>query len=130
MNQEEIVDYWKIEADESLKVATHLFDKKRLLIRPVFWSFWRVGKNIKKQFFVQNVSPNVPRTHNLPRLAKAAQVPVTEQQEYDLVRITAFNLEARYPDYKREFRKKCTAEFSTTETQKIKEVFSWLKSML
>jgi len=28
MNQEEIVDYWKIEADESLKVATHLFDKK------------------------------------------------------------------------------------------------------
>ncbi len=128
MNQEEIVDYWKIEADESLKVATHLFDKKDYSYA-LFFGHLAVEK-ILKAIFVQNVSPNVPRTHNLPRLAKAAQVPVTEQQEYDLVRITAFNLEARYPDYKREFRKKCTAEFSTTETQKIKEVFSWLKSML
>ncbi len=128
MNQEEIVDYWKVEADESLKVATHLVDKKDYSYA-LFFGHLAVEK-ILKAIFVQNVSLNVPRTHNLPRLAKAAQIAVTEQQEYDLVRITAFNLEARYPDYKREFIKKCTAEFSTTEIQKIQGVFSWLKSIL
>jgi HEPN domain-containing protein len=28
MNQEEIVAYWKVEAEESLKVAHHLIEKK------------------------------------------------------------------------------------------------------
>ncbi|MEA3468597.1 MAG: HEPN domain-containing protein [Thermodesulfobacteriota bacterium] len=128
MNQEEIVDYWKVEAKESLTVATHLFEKKDYSYA-LFFGHLAVEKIIKA-IFVQNVSPDVPRTHNLLRLAKAAQVKLTEQQEFDLVRITAFNLEARYPDYKRKFRKKCTAGFSKTEIQTIKEVFSWLKSML
>jgi hypothetical protein len=66
MNQEEIVDYWKIEADESLKVATHLFDKKDYSYA-LFFGHLAVEK-ILKAIFVQNVSPNVPRTHNLPRL--------------------------------------------------------------
>lgn len=52
------------------------------------------------------------------------------QKKLDLIRITAFNLESRYPDYKREFRKKCTQEFTEKELKKINEVFLWLKSML
>ena len=57
--------------------------------------------------------------YNLLRLIKAAKITITEQQEHDLVHITAFNLEARYPNFKRTFRKKCTAELSTIELQKI-----------
>ena len=87
-------------------------------------------EKIIKAIFVVNTNQDVPRSHNLLRLAKAAQIETTDQQKHDLVRITAFNLEARYPDYKRDFRKKCTFEFSEIELQKIQEVFSWLKSML
>ena len=40
-----------------------------------------------------------------------------------------FNIEARYPDMKRAFRKKCTGEFSVREMQLIKEIFQWLTSL-
>jgi len=128
MNQKEIVAYWRVEADEALKVAYHLFEKRDYSYA-LFFGHLAVEK-ILKALFVKNVGLNVPRTHNLLRLAKAARIPVNEEKEYELVRITAFNLEARYPDYKRAFRKKCTAEFSTKEINTIQEVFSWLKSML
>jgi HEPN domain-containing protein len=128
MNQKEIVAYWRVEADEALKVAYHLFEKRDYSYA-LFFGHLAVEK-ILKALFVKNVGLNVPRTHNLLRLAKATRIPVNEEKEYELVRITAFNLEARYPDYKRAFRKKCTAEFSTKEINTIQEVFSWLKSML
>jgi len=128
MNQEKIVGYWKVEAEESLKVAHHLFEKMDYSYS-LFFGHLAVEK-ILKALFVKNVTPDVPRSHNLLRLAKAAQIPVSEERELDLVRITAFNLEARYPDYKRAFRKKCTAKFSISEIDKIQEVFSWLKLML
>jgi len=43
---------------------------------------------------------------------------------------TAFNLESKYPDEKRSFRKKCTEEFTVSEMKQIEEIFLWLKSML
>lgn len=39
-------------------------------------------------------------------------------------------LEARYPDEKKHFRKKCTEDFTKEMLNKIEEVFQWLKSML
>lgn len=87
-------------------------------------------EKILKALFVKNTGLDVPRTHNLLRLAKAAQIETTDRQQHELIRITAFNLESRYPDYKKNFRKKCTREFSETEIKTIREVFSWLKSML
>jgi len=128
VDQKQIVDYWQAEADESLAVMTHLFEKKDYSYA-LFFGHLAVEKIIKA-LFVQTVSRDVPRSHNLLRLAKAAQIEIPEQQQHDLIRITAFNLEARYPDYKRNFRKKCTLEFSKIEVKKINEVFLWLKSML
>ena len=55
---------------------------------------------------------------------------VDKMKSNALIRITAFNIEARYPDVKRAFRQKCTAEFTSREMQLIKEVFQWLKSLL
>jgi len=128
MNQKQIVDYWQAEADESLAVTNHLFEKKDYSYA-LFFGHLAVEKIIKA-LYVQNCDQDVPRTHNLLRLTKAAQIETTEQQQRDLIRITAFNLESRYPDYKRNFRKKCTREFSKIEINTIKEVFLWLKSML
>ena len=124
----QIVAYWKTEAEESLRVATHLFDKKDYSYA-LFFGHLAVEKIIKA-IFVKNVNPDVPRSHNLLRLANGAQIETTDSQKHDLIRITAFNLEARYPDYKRNFRKKCTSEFSKIELEKIKEVFLWLELML
>ncbi len=126
MNHEELIEYWRLEAEESLRVAGHLFEKGDYSYA-LFFGHLAVEKIIKA-VFVKNTGEDAPRSHNLLRLARAANIEITAPQEHKLVRITAFNLEARYPDYKREFR--CTREFSEKEMQTIREAFSWLKSML
>ncbi len=128
MNREEIINYWMVEAEESLEVADHLFEKKDYSYC-LFFGHLAIEKMIKA-VIVKNSQTDVPRSHNLLRLAKAAEINLTEKQKYSLIRITAFNLESRYPDYKRDFRKKCTLVFTEQEFQTIKEVFAWLKSMI
>ncbi len=128
MDQKTIIDFWASEAEESLHVAEHLFEKKDYSYA-LFFGHLAVEKIIKA-VLVKNTNQQVPRSHNLLRLAQEAHMEITEDQKRTLIRITAFNLEARYPDYKKEFRKKCTLQFTATELRKIKEVFSWLKSNL
>ena len=73
---------------------------------------------------------HAPPLHNLLRLAKKAGLEFDEAKIDGLIRITAFNIEARYPDLKRAFRKKCTAEFTNNQMNIIKEIFQWVKSQL
>ena len=40
----------------------------------------------------------------------------------------AFNIEARYPDMKRDFRRTCTPEYTDQQMAAIKEMFAWLRS--
>jgi hypothetical protein len=63
-------------------------------------------------------------------LAQAADVELNESQANDLITITAFNIEARYPDLKRSFRKKCTPEYTVRQMTLIKETYQWLRSLL
>jgi HEPN domain-containing protein len=129
MNQKDIIDYWVSEADEALDVARHLFEKEDFSYA-LFFGHLAVEKMIKA-ILVNNCNEQTPpRTHNLLRLAKEAKIEVNDELQSALIRITAFNLEARYPDYKKEFRKKCTRQFTETELEKIMEVCTWLKSML
>jgi HEPN domain-containing protein len=128
MDQKEIVDYWVTEAEESLTVAEHLFEKRDFSYS-LFFGHLAIEKMIKA-ILVKNGNTQVPRTHNLLRLAKAAQIGLNNEQQSSLIRITAFNLETRYPDYKKEFRKKCTHQFTRIELEKIREVAKWLKSKL
>ena len=128
MNQEAIINFWASEAEESLHVAEHLFEKKDYSYA-LFFGHLAVEK-ILKAVLVKNINQHVPRSHNLLRLAKEAHIEITDEQKHALIRITAFNLESRYPDYKKEFRKKCTLQFTAMELRKIKEVFIWLKSNL
>ena len=128
MDHKEIVDYWVTEAEESLTVAEHLFEKRDFSYS-LFFGHLAVEKMIKA-ILVKNGNTQVPRTYNLLRLAKAAQIRLNDVQQSSLIRITAFNLETRYPDYKKEFRKKCTQQFTRMELEKIREVAKWLKSKL
>jgi len=44
--------------------------------------------------------------------------------------ITTFNINARYEDYKLEFYRRCTKEFTETWINNIKELRQWIKSQL
>jgi len=69
-----------------------------------------------------------PYMHQLERIAELAGFQITAEQADELLRISAFNLESRYPDENRTFRKKCNREFTKKEFERIKRIFQWLKS--
>jgi ABC-type multidrug transport system ATPase subunit len=50
------------------------------------------------------------------------------KDELDLV--TTFNINARYPDYKQSFYKKCDYDFTMSNIEKIKELRAWLLLIL
>jgi HEPN domain-containing protein len=127
-NIEKVKTYWFAEAQEALQVADHLMEKEDYSYA-LFFGHLAVEKLLKALYVIRR-KEHAPPIHNLFRLASAAGIELDKMKSNALIRITAFNIEARYPDMKRAFRKKCTAEFSIREMQLIKEIFQWLTSLL
>ena len=124
----EIKSYWISEAEEALTVAEHLFDNKDYSYA-LFFGHLAIEKIIKA-LYVDHKKEHAPPIHNLQRLARLAEVSLDEEKNETLILISSFNIEARYPDLKRSFRKKCTKEYTGQQMQAIKETFQWLKEML
>lgn len=122
------IDYWLEEAEEALKVADHLFEKKDFSYS-LFFGHLAVEKIIKA-IYVQKRNEHAPQIHNLVRLAEQAGIALPAEQKETLIIVTAFNLESRYPDEKRSFRVKCTEQYTKVELAKIREVIKWLKSIM
>jgi HEPN domain-containing protein len=93
----------------------------------LFFGHLAVEKQLKGLHLTRQ-KQHAPPIHNLLRLARAAGLELDEAQTEVLIRITAFNIEARYPDPKREFRRRCTAEYAAEQMAAIREVLTWLKS--
>ena len=125
---EKVKAYWLAEAEEALQVADHLVEKEDYSYA-LFFGHLAVEK-LLKALFVAYRREHAPPLHNLHRLATSAGLELDKVKIDALIRITAFNIEARYPDVKRTFRRKCTAEFTNREMQLIKEIFQWLRSPL
>ena len=128
INISEIKLYWISEAEEALTVSEHLFENQDYSYA-LFFGHLAIEKIIKA-LYVDHKKEHAPPIHNLQRLAKLAEIPLDEKRNETLVLISAFNIEARYPDLKRSFRKKCTREYTRHQMHAIKEIFQWLKEML
>jgi HEPN domain-containing protein len=104
MERKKLVEFWLSEAEEARVVAKHLFGKKDYSYS-LFFGHLAIEK-ILKAIYVKRKDEQVPRLHNLPRLAEEAGLDVTPDILHNLIRITAYNLEARYPDYNKRIPKK------------------------
>jgi len=72
----------------------------------------------------------VPRSHDLLLLAEKANLEINEQRADILDLISTFNINARYPDYKRGFYQKCTDDYTKERALEIDEVIAWLKNLI
>ncbi len=111
-----------------MQVADHLYEKNDYSYA-LFFGHLAIEK-ILKALYVARKNEQAPPIHNLVRLAEVAGLALDSPQKESLIRITTFNLEARYPDESRNFRKKCTEEFTRLELARVKEVFQWLNNMI
>ena len=124
----QVTAYWLAEAEESLRVADHLVEKADYSYA-LFFGHLAIEK-ILKALYTARFREHAPPIHNLLRLAQAVKLELDEARTDSLITITAFNIEARYPDVKRAFRQKCTAEYTECQMVIIKELFKWLQSQL
>ncbi len=125
MDIKAIESFWITEAAEALQVADHLMEKGDYSYA-LFFGHLAIEKLLKALYVVKQ-KDHAPPIHNLLRLAKLAGIAVPEDKIEALIEISAFNIEARYPDFKRAFRKKCNAEYAEKQIAGIKEIYQWLQ---
>ena len=71
-----------------------------------------------KAIVVKETCEHAPYTHSLALLAKKANIEMTDEMLDQLAEYMEFHIEARYPDEKRDFYKKCTEEFALKKLEK------------
>ena len=123
-----IVNHWIETSEEDFLTMLNLFDSKSYC-----WSLFLGHLSIEKLLkacYVNKFKNHAPFTHNLYRLAELNELPLTEDYSDWLYKITSFNLNARYDDYKREFYTLCTIDFTKEWIDKINIIRSWIKQML
>lgn len=125
---DKIVRHWVDTSDEDYRTMLNLFDSKSY-----GWSLFLghiLIEKLLKSYFVSKTKKHAPFTHNLYRLAELCELELTDEYADWLDKITAFNINARYDDYKKEFYSMCTVEFTSDWIEKIKIIRSWIKQML
>jgi len=125
---DKIIKYWLDSSEEDFETMITLFENKRYS-----WSLF-IGhlmiEKLLKSLYVKLNNDYPPYIHNLLRLAEKCNLDLNDKQQSFLVTVTAFNINARYDDYKMSFQKKCTPEFTTIWIKQLKDKRLWIKALI
>jgi len=127
-NKEKLIEYWATSSKMDFEAAHDLFNAKKYP-HCLFFAHLSVEK-LLKALFVKANEEHSPITHNLLLLAKDSGIALSNLQVEQFAEINTFNIEARYPDEKFKFYKKCTFEFTEKYIKIIEETLDWLKKKL
>ena len=127
-DKDKLVNYWVDSSDEDFETMIALFDSKRYS-----WSMF-VGhlmmEKLLKALFVRVNNEFPPFIHNLLRLAEKCKLDLNEENTLFFATVTAFNINARYDDYKMSFQKTCTPEFSLYWIEQLKNKRLWIRELV
>jgi HEPN domain-containing protein len=124
MTKDEIVNYWIDSSSQDYEVMETLFANGHNV-----WSLFvghLVIEKLLKAYHVKNVLADYPHIHDLLKIAENATLVLTNNERSFLDEVTAFNIRARYPDYKNRFYKTANREFTEQYIKKIREFRQWL----
>ncbi len=126
-DRDKILTYWIESSDEDFKTMVALYDTRRYS-----WSMF-VGhlmiEKLLKALFVKTTNEYPPYMHNLLRLAEKCNLELNDDQRLFFATVTAFNINARYDDYKLSFQKTCTPEFCAHWIEELKSYRLWIKGL-
>ena len=123
---EKTINHWISRSDRDFDTMIHLYYTK-----DYHWALFighLVIERLLKASVVKKINTHSPFTHDLRRLAKLSQIEFNEEYIKWLDIISTFNLNTRYDDYKQDFYKKCTAEFTGKWIKNIKQLREWIKT--
>lgn len=125
---ERAVQYWLESAEYDFETAKSLLEVKRF---PYALFFGHLAlEKLLKALFVKNNQKHAPYTHSLTFLAEKSGSEISEKLMDKLAEFTEFNIETRYPDERKDFYQKCTAQFTKEKLGEIEEVYQWLRQKL
>ena len=125
---DKIVKHWIETSDDDFNTMLTLYNSKSY-----GWSLFLGHISIEKllkAIYVKRFNEHAPFTHNLYRLGELIGLEMSDEYSDWLDEITSFNLNARYDDYKKEFYKLCTPDYTKGWIEKIKIIRTWIKEML
>lgn len=127
-DKEKLIKYWLESSDEDYYTMIDMYNSKRYS-----WSLF-IGhlmvEKLLKALYVSAKSDYPPYIHHLLRLAEKANLKLDDDKKEHLITITAFNINARYDDYKMSFKQRCTPEFTSEWIEKLKELRIWIKQLI
>ena len=125
---ERIIKHWIDASEDDYQTMLTLYETKSYC-----WALF-LGhistEKLLKAYYVRKFRKHAPFIHNLYRLAELNEIGLTEEYSDWLDKITSFNINARYDDYKREFYSLCTPDFTIDWIGKIKILRTWIRQML
>lgn len=128
MEISEQIVYWKNLAASDLEVARRFLQRQEDLHYCLFFCHMSLEKLIKG-LVVAATHTTPPKIHDLLTLAERAKLVLDEDQKTKFGIFNSFNLEARYPDYKLSFYKRCTKEFAAEQFAQIEAAYAWLSTL-
>jgi len=123
---EKIKIYWIYSSDKNFITMNHLFESK-----DYDWALFighLVIEKLLKACFIHKKKELPPFIHNLLRLAELSDIELSDEANEFFATVTTFNIYARYDDYKGNFYKLCTKQFTEFWLNKIKEYRQWIIS--
>ena len=128
LDSQKIAKYWIESSDKDYSTMKNLYMSK-----DYNWALFvghMVLEKLLKALYVKLTKKHPPYIHDLLRIAQKMDLKVIPEQEEWLDTITTFNINARYDNYKQNFNKLCTKEFTDNWITKIESLREWIKTLL
>jgi len=125
---EKVINHWKVTSLEDYNTMIDLYNSKTY-----HWSLFMghiSTEKLLKAYYVKIKKKHAPPIHNLYRLAEISKIEITDEYADWLDTITSFNINTRYDDFKREFFKQCTQEYTDLWIGRIKLLREWISQKL
>jgi HEPN domain-containing protein len=128
LNITKIIEHWKESSQQDYQTMLNLFKSG-----DYNWALFLghlVIEKLLKALYVKQKRTHAILSHDLLRLATAIGLNLTDEQQDWFDRLTTFNINARYDNYKQEFYKLCTKDFAEEWKVKIEILREWLLKQL
>lgn len=124
ISTKKLIEYWAITAEHDYATMLALFRTKRYSDSLFFAHI--ILEKILKAHVVKNTNHQAPKIHDLVRLQELAKLELSIEQVDLLNKINDFNIRARYPEYKLQFYKQCTKEYTDKYLKQAKQLYKEL----
>jgi len=122
--KKEIIKFWRDKSADDRVTAKALLKSKRYSACLFFVHIYL--EKLLKGLAVEKTGKPAPYVHDLLDLVNIAEIELSEEQKELLREINTFNIRARYDNYKSEFYRRATKNYTIKHFELADKLYLWL----